>query len=161
MNKSVLQTKFDSRGIENIKNDAGVMSSFLQTSNDGAIVYVLGKLGRFENNDNKKPLLDLLKNTNESIRSLAIKNLAKMGDISLLDTFYKFAQQDESTEVRRESVSAIGRLRDKKAIPILIKLLLDKDPKVVMQAIRGLLIFSNDNIVRQELKKIMKFIRMN
>lgn len=141
MNHSVLSRQINKELIDGLKNDTKALSSFLQDQNDGTVVYVLEKLGRLENGYSKQPLLNLLNNPNETIRALSIKNLAKIGDVSLLDTFIKFAKQDESTEVRRESVSAIGRLRNEKTIPTLIKLLPDKDPKVVMQAIRGCLFF--------------------
>ncbi|KKR53078.1 MAG: hypothetical protein UT90_C0015G0015 [Parcubacteria group bacterium GW2011_GWA1_40_21] len=152
---ATLNRQFDRGVINELKNDTQALLSFLQDQNDGTIVYVLEKLGRLENGYSKQPLLNLLDNNNETIRSLAIKNLAKIGDVSLLDTFVNFAKQDESTEVRRESVSAIGRLRNEKTIPILIKLLSDNDPKVVMQAIRGLLVFSSNNQVKKELSKLL------
>jgi len=155
MNRSVLSKQINKEQIDNLKNDTKALLTFLQDQNDGTIVYVLEKLGRLENGYSKQPLLNLLDNNNETIRSLALKNLAKIGDVSLLDTFVKFAKQDESTEVRRESVSAIGRLRNEKTIPVLIKLLSDKDPKVVMQAIRGLLVFSNNIQVKKELSKLL------
>lgn len=155
MNRSVLSKQINKEQIDSLKNDTKALLSFLQDQNDGTIVYVLEKLGRLENGYSKQPLLNLLENNNETIRSLALKNLAKIGDVSLLDTFVKFAKQDESTEVRRESVSAIGRLRNEKTIPVLIKLLSDKDPKVVMQAIRGLLVFSNNDQVKKELSKLL------
>ncbi|HQB59624.1 MAG TPA: DNA methyltransferase [Candidatus Moranbacteria bacterium] len=155
MNRSVLSKQINKEQIDSLKNDTKALLSFLQDQNDGTIVYVLEKLGRLENGYSKQPLLNLLENNNETIRSLALKNLAKIGDVSLLDTFVKFAKQDESTEVRRESVSAIGRLRNEKTIPVLIKLLSDKDPKVVMQAIRGLLVFSNNGQVKKELSKLL------
>lgn len=155
MNRSVLSKQINKEQIDSLKNDPKTLLSFLQNQNDGTIVYVLEKLGRLENGYSKQPLLNLLDKNNETIRSLALKNLAKIGDVSLLDIFVKFAKQDESTEVRREAVSAIGRLRNEKAIPILINLLSDKDPKVVMQAIRGLLVFSNNSQVKKELSKLL------
>ena len=155
MNRSVLSKQINKEQIDSLKNDTKALLSFLQDQNDGTIVYVLEKLGRLENGYSKQPLLNLLDNNNETIRSLALKNLAKIGDVSLLDTFVKFAKQDESTEVRRESVSAIGRLRNEKTTPVLIKLLSDKDPKVVMQAIRVLLVFSNNGQVKKELSKLL------
>ena len=155
MNRSLLSKQINRVQIDVLKNDPKALLSFLQYQNDGTIVYVLEKLGRLENGYSKQPLLNLLNSNNETIRSLSIKNLAKIGDVSLLDTFVSFAKEDESTEVRRESVSAIGRLRNEKTIPILIKLLLDKDPKVVMQAMRGLLIFSDNNQVKKELVKLI------
>jgi DNA modification methylase len=155
MNRSVLSKQINKEQIDSFKNDTKAFLSFLQDQNDGTIVYVLEKLGRLGNGHSKQPLLNLLENNNETIRSLALKNLAKIGDVSLLDTFVKFAKQDESTEVRREAVSAIGRSRNEKTIPILIELLSDKDPKVVMQAIRGLLVFSNNSQVKKELSKLL------
>jgi len=155
MNRLALSKQINKEQIDSLKNDTKALVSFLQYQNDGTIVYVLEKLGRLENGYSKQPLLNLLNNNNETIRSLALKNLAKIGDISLLDTFVKFARQDESTEVRRESVSAIGRLRNEKTIPVLIKLLSDEDPKVVMQAIRGLLVFSKNSQVKKELSKLL------
>lgn len=155
MNRAVLSKQLNKETIDRLKNDTKALLSFLQDQNDGTIVYILEKLGRLENGYSKQPLLNLLNSQNETIRALSMKNLAKIGDVSLLDTFVKFAEQDTSTEVRRESVSAIGRLRNEKTIPILVNLLTDNDPKVVMQAIRGLLVFSKNIIVRNELKKII------
>jgi HEAT repeat protein len=154
MNRAMLSKKVTKDLIDELKNDTKAFASFLQNQNNGAIIYILERLGRLENGYSREPLLNLLNNSNEKIRSLAIKNLAKIGDASLLPTFIKYASSDESSAVRREAVSAIGRMRNEKAIPILIKLLEDKDPKVVMQAIRGLLVFSNRNEVKQELKKL-------
>jgi len=155
MNRAILSKQINRNFIDGLKNDTKALLSFFQNQNEGTITYVLEKLGRLKNGYSKEPLLKLLNNPNENVRALSIKNLAKLGDISLLNTFIKFAELDDSTETRRESVSAIGRLRDEKAIPILTKLLSDKDPKVVMQAIRGLLVFSNKSEVKQELKKLI------
>ena len=156
MNHAILSRQIDRDFIDDLKNNTKALLSFMQNQNDGTIVYVLEKLGRLENDYSREPLLNLLNRDNENIRTLAIKNLAKIEDISLLPIFTKYANSDESTEVRRESVSAIGRLRSDKAIPTLIEFLSDIDPKVVMQAIRGLLVFSGRLEVKQELKKLLK-----
>lgn len=155
MNRSGLSKKIDKKKIDELKNDTDALLSFLQDQNDGIIIYTLEKLGRLENIHSREPLLNILNNSNEKIRSLSIKNLAKISDISLLTVFVKYAINDESTEVRREAVSAIGRLRNSDTIPTLIDFLKDKDPKVVMQAIRGLLVFSDKNEVKRELKKLI------
>jgi len=155
MNRTVLSQKINKELIETLKNNPNVFLSFIQNQNDSIIIYVLEKLGRLENSYSKEPLLDLLNHPNENVRVLSIKNLAKFEDVNLLSIFIKYANADESTSVRREAVSAIGRLRNEKTIPILISLLKDKDPKVVMQAIRGLLIFSNKELVKNELKKLL------
>ncbi len=155
MNTMALGKQINKEFIDELKNNANELSLFLQDQNEGAIVYVLEKLGRLNNDHSRKPLLNLLNHTNENIRTLSIKNLAKIEDISLLPIFVKYASTDKSTEVRRESVSAIGRIRNERAIPVLIELLKDEDPKVVMQAIRGLLVFSDKAGVKNELKKLL------
>jgi len=155
MNRAILNNKINKVAIDDLKNDTQALLSFLQSQNDGTIIYVLEKLGRLENGYSKKPLLGLLNKQNESIRTLSIKNLAKIGDLSLLPTFVEYARSDKSTEVRREAVSAVGRLRNEKAISVLIGFLKDNDPKVVMQAIRGLLVFSKREEVKQELTKLI------
>ena len=155
MNRAILSGQVNKEMIDGLKNNTQAFLSFLQTQNDGTIVYILEKLGRLENGYSREPLLSLLNNTNENIRALSIKNLAKISDIFLLPIFVKHASSDVSTEVRRESVSAIGRLRNEKAIPALIKFLTDSDPKVVMQAIRGLLTFNNSLYVKEKLKKLL------
>lgn len=154
INGTSVTNQINEHTVEDLKNDARILYSFTQNSTDGAIINFLERMGRLENGRSKGPLLQLLSRQNENIRALAIKNLAKLGDVSLLTTFQKYACSDDSTIVRRESVSAIGRLRTPKAIPILTTLLSDNDPKVVMQAIRGLLVFPQNYKVKDELKKL-------
>jgi len=155
MNRTILSKQINGELIARLKNDPKSFSSFLQSQNDGTITYVLEKLGRLENGYSKVPLQNLLNHSNENIRALSIKNLAKFKDINLLSTFIEYASTDESTIVRREAVSAIGRLRDEKAISALINFLKDKDPKVVMQAIRGLLVFFYKPNVKNKLQKLL------
>jgi len=54
--------------------------------------------------------------------------------------------------VKRELVSKIGKIKDKKFTTFLTFLLEDNDPKIVIQAIRGLHALKDDNI-SQQLKK--------
>jgi len=63
--------------------------------------------------------------------------------------------EEGNTFVRRELVSAIGRLRLPEAIPLLCRLLEDPDPKVVLQAIRALLCFRHRDEVRTHLLPLM------
>ncbi len=155
MNKAILSQRFNLDAICELKSNTNSFHSFLQNQNDGTIIFVLEKLGRLENDNSYEPLLKLLDSQNETIRTLSIKNLAKVKNNNILPIFIKHAINDESTEVRREAVSAIGRQRDTAAIPALINFLNDNDPKVVMQAIRGLLVFSDKPEIKQELKKLI------
>jgi len=122
-------------------------------SNNGKRIQILERLGYLDRNFDKRPLLKLLANSNDQVRFLAVKNLAKFCDFSLLDKFYYISTHDSSSMVRREAVSGLGRLRHKKAIPYLIRLTDDKDPKIVMQAIRALLVFKNEPAVIDCLEK--------
>ena len=64
------------------------------------------------------------------------------------------------SDIRREIVSGIGRLRNKKTISVLLDLLKDDDPNIVLQAIRGLLVFKDDKEIVDKLKKLQKHQKM-
>ncbi|MGI9306640.1 MAG: DNA methyltransferase [Gammaproteobacteria bacterium] len=110
-----------------------------------ALARWLDNLGRLPAGFEGEKLLPFLSHENEKVRALAAVNLGKMGDIKFLPQLQKIACGDSSTMARREAVSAIGRMRDKAAIPALARLTKDGDPKVVLQALRGLLAFKQKN----------------
>ncbi|HLD15035.1 MAG TPA: DNA methyltransferase [Candidatus Nanoarchaeia archaeon] len=120
------------------------------------IIKKLNGLSRLPENFNEAPLLALLNNKNENIRLLAVKNLAKLKRFSLLNTYVGIIISDISSDVRREAVSAIGRLRNEHAKSVLIKLLKDKDPEIILQAIRGLLVFKGNISIRKTLLNLKK-----
>ena len=155
MNRSVLSKKIDISTINELKNNSDDFYYFIENQNEGTITFVLEKLGKLENNILEEPLIKLYSKPNEKIRSLSIKNLAKLSNSSLTKFFIKCINTDESTEVRREAVSAIGRMRDEKNIDILSDFLNDEDPKVVMQAIRGLLALSDKEKIKPILKPLL------
>ena len=70
-------------------------------------------------------------------------------------TLKETALNDTDTTVRREAVSSIGRMRNKKGKKILFEILKDKDPKIVSQAIRGLLVFKGEEEVDENLKTLV------
>ncbi len=148
------QSLLDKAYIITLKNDEKEFERFLANSTLRNILFVLMKFGRLENAKSKKNLLSLLHNRHENVRKLAISNLAKLKDLTLLDVFFQTALNDTSTIVRREAVSAMGRLRSEKSIAYLVELLSDADPKVTMQAIRGLLAFKNQPRVQEKLKAL-------
>ena len=140
--------------IDSLKKDEFLINNFIKTENSGNIINVLTRLGKLPNDFSPEPLLLALKNKNDKIRYLALKNLAKLSDIKLLNKYVDVIKNDCSANVRREAVSAIGRLRNEDAINILIQLLNDNDPEVVLQAIRGLLVFKNNEKVKENLKQL-------
>jgi DNA modification methylase len=115
----------------------------------------LSSLGRLDKKfKDKNLLLKLSTSSNKDIRYLSVSNLAKLNDIKLLDFYKKFLATENVSLVRREIASAIGRLRNKKAINLMTRMLRDKDPNVVLQAIRGLLVFKKDKKIDLILKKL-------
>ena len=142
--------------ITHLKNNALDLENLIKNESEiKKLSYILEKLGRLPKDFNYKIFLDLLENKSEKIRYLAIKNIAKLENLDLLDTLCNLARMDECTSVRREAVSAIGRMRHKLTVKNLVSFLNDKDPKVIMQAIRGLLIFKDDPYVKEKLKQII------
>ncbi len=139
--------------IEGVRESSEAFRSYISGLSDGAIVSTLEKLGRLHNDVLKEVLIELSQHKNANIRRAAVKNLAKYSDLSLADSLFQIAKNDDSTEVRRESASAIGRMRDKSNKEKLIYLLDDHDPKVVLQAMRGLIAIKKDVPLEHALSK--------
>ena len=116
---------------------------------------ILENLGSLPDNFDGKLLLSLLESENNKIRLLTLKNLGKLKNIEYLSIFNQIAENDLDSLIRREAVSAIGRLRNKGTIPYLLKFLNDHDPKIILQAIRALLVFKNASFVKTELMKLI------
>ena len=141
--------------ISQLKVNVDELRNLIQSQNEiKKITFILENLGKLPKNLDYDFLLELLNNKNEKIRYIAVKNLAKLENLDLLKTLYNIGKKDESTNVRREAVSAIGRMRHKLIIKYLVDFLNDNDPKIIMQAIRGLLTFKNDIYVKENLKKL-------
>ena len=137
--------------IEKLKEEPANMVDFSTLNGNGDLFKALNKLGKLPDNFDEKPLLNLLDHQSDKIRHLVIKNLAKLSKISLLDVYVNIISSDESSTVRREAASAIGRLRNDEAKETMFNLLNDSDPQVVLQSIRGLLVFKKDEDVKKEL----------
>lgn len=137
-----------------MKKEMEKIDHFLQNNNTGTLIRYLDRLGKLSSHFDTKPLLNLLNHENDKIRMLAIKNLAKLCDLKLLEIYVNTIENDSSSSVRREAVSAIGRLRSDITKPILFRYLSDPDPGVVLQAIRGLLVFKKDFEVAKKLNNL-------
>ncbi len=123
---------------------------------DRNILLILRHLGKLPTNFNASCLLPLLNSENEDIRLLVVKNIGKTKSDLFLDQLYNVSKNDISTLVRREAVSSIGRMRSQKAKAKLITILDDPDPKVILQAIRGLLVFKSDPEIYEKLISMQK-----
>lgn len=115
------------------------------------LLFVLQNLGFLPSNFNGEILIPLLQHPNSNIRFWAVKNIGKICKSDYLEMLYRIAKQDPDSMVRREAVSSIGRMRLKQAENMLASLLDDNDPKIVLQAIRGLLVFKDDPKIREKL----------
>lgn len=154
MAKKNIKSK-ETENIEDLKSSAEIFETFLvNASSERQIIDVLEKLGKFSNSELKPGLTTLLSSSSLSIRVLALKNLAKFTDPSLLEVLAVAAKTDPSAEVRREATSAIGRMRSSKAIKHLLDLVNDKDPNIVLQSLRGLAGFMGDDSVLAQVKEI-------
>lgn len=97
-------------------------------------------------------IVPLLYYPNVNVRIQAVKTLGKLHSVEFLDILSDVVHNDTSTAVKREAVSSIGRMRSIGAIDCLINILQEPDPKVVCQAIRGLLVFKGNLKVDAALK---------
>ena len=113
-------------------------------TNSGDLVFILENLGHLSTSFNASVFYNLLNHDNENVRFWSVKNIGKLKSADSLVILNNLVNTDKSTLVKREAVSSIGRMRDKKSIPILIHILSDSDPRIICQAIRALLVFNGD-----------------
>lgn len=119
------------------------------------ILNILENLGHLPKNFDGSWLPELLDNKSTDIRLWVVKNLGKLSDQKYLTVLKDVALKDEKTSVRREAVSSIGRMRNPLSKKILIELLKDADPKIVCQAIRGLIVFKGNDLVDKNLMHLL------
>lgn len=124
-------------------------------NNIGNIVFILENLGKLPVSFDYRWLIDLINYDNEQVRFWVVKNLGKLKSESVISYLENISKSDESTLVRREAISSIGRLRDEKTQDILLNNLFSEDPKIVNQAIRGLLVFKGNKKIDIALKELI------
>lgn len=143
--------------IIDLKNSGnGGIATLIKNQRDiGSVNFILESLGPLPNNFDGNFLYELLTHQNAQVRANAVKNIGKLNgntDVKLLLKMYK---TELDTNVKREIISAIGRQRKIENAPILFEILKEDDPKVVCQAIRGLLVFEKDISVIEHLKPLI------
>jgi DNA modification methylase len=138
------------------RNGNGDIAVLVNAQRDvGSINYILENLGQLPNNFDSGFLYTLLKHNHAQVRLNAVKNIAKLNGKSDTNSLFSLYQKENDTSVRREIVSAIGRQRVCKNKPLLYSFLSDTDPKIICQAIRGLLVFENDKEVEEHLRPLV------
>ena len=129
-------------------------NALVSTRDQASLLSLLDNLGKLPAEFNGELLVPLLTHANPKIRMLAAKNVGKLKDENFLRELSQFASVEKNTSARREAISAIGRMRNEKAIPILTQYLADADPKVILQALRGLLYFKEKPKVQKALDSL-------
>ena len=138
------------------RKENGELSNLIKNLRDvGTINFVLESLGQLPNNFNSSFLYDLLNHQHAQVRLNAVKNIGKLNGKSDIGKLFELYKKDIDTSVRREIISSIGRQRNAENKALLFEILNDEDPKIVCQAIRGLLVFDKDNDVKEHLKPLI------
>ncbi len=117
----------------------------------------LKKIGRIQKEDDISYdiFMELLSHPSRDVRVEAVKNLGKFNSEYILLSLKQHYYEESDSLVKRECVSSIGRQRDSGQIDFFIDILQEKDPKIVLQAIRALLVFKTQEKVQKALKKLL------
>lgn len=121
-----------------------------------SLVFILKNLGQLPKNFNGYFLIKLTEHENYSVRLWAVKNIAKFCNVQYLSLLEKIVIYDVDTSVKREAVSAIGRMKCNEIKEVLLRTLVHEDPKIICQAIRGLLFFKGNELVDKQLMLLVE-----
>ncbi len=119
------------------------------------IIGILKKVGRIEDDKSFQIFIELLNHKNRDVRVEAVKHLGKYKNNNFIqETLIEKYRNDEDSLVKRECVSSVGRQRNENRISFFGEVVKDKDPKIVLQSIRALLVFKSNPLVVKILSKI-------
>lgn len=118
------------------------------------IVFLLENLGQLPEAFDGAVLLPFLRHEVRQMRYWAVKNLGRTRDRSLIPQLAQLARTEPDSTVRREAISAIGRMRAPEAVPLLLDLLDERDPKVLLQIVHALLVFHAQPEVQAALQRL-------
>jgi len=105
---------------ELINNGKGEIGHLVKQYRDsGSLTFILENLGQIPKDFDGSFLIELLSNNNASVRLWAIKTIGKIGKKEYLPILKNTAFNDNNTNVRREAVSSIRRMRTIKCQSIL------------------------------------------
>ncbi|MGL4594370.1 MAG: DNA methyltransferase [Thermoguttaceae bacterium] len=154
--EEMVTTKKRSENIKIEGNGDSLAKYFAEKQRDaGTTNQILESLGHLPRDFNGDFLYKLLSHPHSQVRFNAAKNIGKLNgaanDVKLIEQ-YKI---EKDTTVKRELVSAVGRLRKQENKAFLLETLSDEDPKIVCQAIRGLLVWGTESDVKEHLKPLV------
>jgi DNA modification methylase len=128
---------------ENIDNSKKVLNS-------------LKKVGKLEEDASYDILLELLNHKTKDVRVEAIKHLGKFNGSYIEESLIQKYNEEKDSMAKRECISSLGRQRNENLIPFFNDVLTERDPKIVLQAIRALLVFKKNPVVIKALNKVRK-----
>lgn len=132
------------------------LANLIESQRDvGSINFILENLGQLPKHFEGDFLYDLLNHSHPQVRLNAVKNIGKLNRKSNTRRLVELYKTEKDTSVRREIISSIGRQRNSQNKPLLFDFLNDEDPKIVCQAIRGLLVFDQDKDVENNLRPLI------
>lgn len=138
------------------KNGNEELAKLIKNQKDvGTINFILENLGHLPANFESDFLYELLEHSHAQVRLNAVKNIGKLNGKTDITKLTKLFKNEADTSVRREIISSIGRQRKADNKPILFAVLEDEDPKIVCQAIRGLLVFEKEKDVEEHLRPLI------
>lgn len=142
--------------IENLKNnDFHTIYQLIKLNNDPKqLLFILENLGALPTQFDFNIFIPLLSHSEHKIRFWAVKNLGKLANNEVLNLLINMGKTDSDSTVRKEAVSAIGRMRKNTNISVLLEFTNDHNPEIILQAIRGLLVFKNNIFVKESLMKL-------
>nr|ADQ20507.1 M.BsaJI [Geobacillus stearothermophilus] len=117
---------------------------------------VLKDNSNLENDEQIKIVKELVFHENTEIAVTALKILGKLKDKENVNFYLTIINGEYEEKVRKEAVSVLGRMRDYNiAVNYLLNLLDDRNPEIVLQAIRGLLVFKSKTEITDTLKQLI------
>jgi DNA modification methylase len=138
------------------KSGSSAIANLIKQSKDTTeISHILENLGHLPAGFDGFFLYKLLSHKIAKIRAAAVRNIAKLGEHFDTPPLLAALRKESNWRVRRDIVSAIGRQRNTAYKPILYDILADEDPKIVCEAIRGLLVFQRDEEQEQYLRPLV------
>jgi DNA modification methylase len=105
------------------------------------LLLLLENLGSLPEGFRGDVFVPLLSHESRQVRYWAVKSIGKARDATLIRYLADVARHDPDSLVRREAISAIGRMRCPEAVPLLLAQLDERDPKVLLQIVRALMVF--------------------
>lgn len=139
------------------KSDSSQIFKLFYNSNlnTPSLLYILKNLGYLPTMFDYDVFIGLLNYTNEDVRYWAVKNIGKSKSTKYSAPLIERFNIEESTNVKREIVSSVGRMKSRVTLSFLLHVLNDEDPKIVSQAIRALLYFKGEKQIDNSLLKLI------